>query len=145
MDARKFLYAPLAVGGYFLLYPLNVQAQEEGGVEYFGVKGKLFSILDAKDKAEKYYILSRRSYSGEDSGGYLGQIRIEVNYKTGGFEIKTFEYQAACYHDGKYDIFFEKNGDEIGPQGLDNRNVTDKPNSSSKKAAFNCTGPIPSG
>jgi hypothetical protein len=66
-------------------------AQERGPLQDYGTDGRLFSsgTID-------YFLLSRRSYLSEDSGGYDGQVRAVIKHPGGAYEIKLKDYFARC-------------------------------------------------
>jgi hypothetical protein len=87
-------------------------AQERGSLQLFGESGRLISSVAQSD----VFLLSKQSYSSEDSFGFQGQIRIVKKYEGGGYEELIRDYVAHCsavdQPGGGREVFFSTPGDD---------------------------------
>ena len=112
---------------------VSASAQEVGNLESFGQDGRLYST-----SGDEYYLLSRQSYTSEDSRGYQGQVRIVKKYPGGGYEIKMKDYVARCFapFDNMTMVMMREVGQEEYSETIDIKS-SEKTPSASKKDAYN--------
>jgi hypothetical protein len=115
----------------------SASAQEERPTEKFAGNGKIYSISKLNDRAEYFYLVSRKFHGNQDSTFYSGEIRIEVRYNIGGFENRFSDYTVTCTGDDQLNVNFSTAGASATPADLYGKKESSRPKTLSEKGAYN--------
>lgn len=97
--------------------------------------GKLYSVEKSGATRREAFLISSRTYQGEDSRGFEGDIKVVLNYEVGGYEEKTMRFSLSCVNAAEENnVAFYENGSNTPMQVITVSDGTNPPKTAGKEA-----------